>query len=107
MSDEPETKKFPLGEKATDETHLRCPTSAARSWPPIQSASQMRTVLSFDPETIRHPSVENATSRTMSSCPWRAGTSSVPEAVLQTRIVWSLEAEPMRVPSEENTIDKI
>ncbi|KAK0702684.1 hypothetical protein B0H67DRAFT_462454, partial [Lasiosphaeris hirsuta] len=72
LSPEPDASRWPSGEKATDRTQSRWPSSVWRHCP--EAVSQTLTVLSPEPDTSCWPSGEKATDQTQPRWPssvWR------------------------------------
>jgi len=62
LSKELDAITAPSGEKATEYTHLVCPSITLSAM--LDLASHVRTVLSLEPDAITAPSGENATELT-------------------------------------------
>ena len=67
LSSDADASSLESGEKATDRTESRCPSSVCCSAP--VAASQSRTVLSLDADASSLESGEKATDRTQLLCP--------------------------------------
>ena len=88
------------GEKTTEVTPRVCPSRSSKSMAPV-SASQTRTVVSYDPNTMCCPSGEKATEETAPVCPSRGLKSAAPVSASQTQTVLSHDPDAMRCPSGE------
>ena len=103
-SSEPVKISRSSGEKAAQETSLRCPRSTERHSTKLPATLQTRAVLSLEADTKRVPSPEKLTQWTQPLCPRRVKGQAC-RCTLHSLTVWSEEAVAMDEASGDSATD--